>query len=128
MSREHWEALVAHAREEAPNECCGYLRAADGVVEEGVRADNPRRSPYGYELDAGSLLAANQLDDDGYQVGIYHSHPRSPAEPSQTDINLAHYPHWTYLIVSLADDEPVVRAWRIADGRVKEEEVVLDPR
>ena len=128
MSREHWEALVAHAREEAPNECCGYLRAADGVVEEVVRADNPRRSPYGYELDAGSLLAANQLDDDGYQVGIYHSHPRSPAEPSQTDINLAHYPHWTYLIVSLADDEPVVRAWRIADGRVKEEEVVLDPR
>ena len=128
MSREHWEALVAHAREEAPNECCGYLRAADGVVEEVVRADNPRRSPYGYELDAGSLLAANRLDDDGYQVGIYHSHPRSPAEPSQTDINLAHYPHWTYLIVSLADDEPVVRAWRIADGRVKEEEVVLDPR
>jgi proteasome lid subunit RPN8/RPN11 len=98
------------------------------VVEEVVRAENPRRSPYGYELDAGSLLAANRLDDDGYQVGIYHSHPRSPAEPSQTDINLAHYPHWTYLIVSLVDEEPVVRAWRIADGRVEEEEVVLDPR
>ena len=51
-------------------------------------------------------------------MGIYHSHPRSPAEPSQTDINLAHYPHWTYLIVSLErPEEPVVRAWRIADGR-----------
>jgi proteasome lid subunit RPN8/RPN11 len=61
-------------------------------------------------------------------VGIYHSHPRSPAEPSQTDINLAHYPHWTYLIVSLADEEPVVRAWRIADGRVEEEELVLEER
>ena len=128
MTREQWHALVAHAREEAPNECCGYLRAADGMVEEVVRAENQRRSPYGYELDAASLLAANRLDDDGYQVAIYHSHPRSPAEPSQTDINLAQYPHWTYLIVSLADDEPAVRAWRIADGRVEEEELVLDSR
>ena len=126
MTREQWDALVDHAHEEAPNECCGYLRAAGGVVEEVVRAENPRRSPYGYELDPGSLLAANRLDDDGYDVGIYHSHPRSAAEPSQTDINLAHYPHWTYLIVSLAEEEPVIRAWRIAEGRVHEEEVVLD--
>lgn len=128
MTREQWDALVGHARQEAPNECCGYVRAAGDVVEEVVRAENPRASPYGYELDSRSLLAANELDEEGYQVGIYHSHPRSPAEPSQTDINLAHYPHWTYLIVSLADDEPVVRAWRIADGRVEEEELVLEPR
>lgn len=118
--------MVDHAREEAPNECCGYLRAGDGVVEEVVRAENPKRSPYGYELDPKSLLAANRLDEDGYEVGIYHSHPRSAAEPSQTDINLAHYPHWTYLIVSLAEDDPVIRAWRIADGRVEEENLVLD--
>ena len=128
MTREQWDALVGHAREEAPNECCGYLRATDEVVEEVVPAQNPRRSPYGYELDPGSLLAANQLDDEGYQVGIYHSHPRSPAEPSQTDINLASYPHWTYVIVSLAEDEPVVRAWRMAEGRVEEEELVLEPQ
>ena len=126
MTREQWDALVGHAREEAPNECCGYVRAADGTVEEVVRADNPRRSPYGYELDPKSLLAANQLDDEGYEVAIYHSHPRSPAEPSQTDINLAHYPHWAYLIVSLAEDEPIVRAWRIEDGRVAEEQLVLE--
>ena len=116
---------MAHAREEAPNECCGYLRAADGAVEEVFRSKNLRASPYGYELDAGSLLAANELDDQGHEVGIYHSHPRSPAEPSQTDINLAQYPDWTYLIVSLAG-EPEVRAWRIADGRVDEEEIVVD--
>ena len=128
MNREQWDALVGHARDEAPNECCGYLRAADGVVEEVVRAENPRGSPYGYELDPRSLLAANQLDDEGYQVGIYHSHPKSPAEPSQTDINLAHYPHWTYLIVSLAEEEAVIRAWRIADGRVEEEELLLEPQ
>jgi proteasome lid subunit RPN8/RPN11 len=122
ISREHWHELVAHAREEAPNECCGYLRARDGDVEEVFRAVNERKSPYGYELDHKSLFAANDLDDAGYQVAIYHSHPRSGAEPSQTDINLAQYPDWTYWIVSL-NGEPEIRAWRIADGRVEEEEV-----
>jgi proteasome lid subunit RPN8/RPN11 len=126
MTAQQWEALVEHARDEAPNECCGYVRAADGVVEEVVRAENPRTSPYGFELDAKSLLATNELDDEGYEVGIYHSHPKSQAEPSQTDINLAHYPHWTYLIISLAGEEPTVRGWRIVDGKVTEEEVVLD--
>jgi proteasome lid subunit RPN8/RPN11 len=122
------DELIAHAREEAPNECCGYLRARDGRVEEVVRATNERRSPYGYHLDSRSLLAANELDDEGYEVGIYHSHPRSAAEPSQTDINLAYYPHWTYLIVSLdgGGTGTHVRAWKIADGRVEEEEIVVE--
>ena len=68
-----------------------------------ARARRPRRevvprartcvsSPYGYEIDPRSLLAANELDDDGLEVVIYHSHPELGAEPSQTDINLAHYP------------------------------------
>ncbi|MGZ4203143.1 MAG: Mov34/MPN/PAD-1 family protein [Thermoleophilaceae bacterium] len=122
ISKAHWDELVEHARDDAPNECCGYARLDDGEVADVIRARNLRESPYGYELDTKSLFAANDLDDDGHGVAIYHSHPRSPAEPSQTDINLAHYPHWIYLIVSLAGD-PEVRAWRIADGRVEEEPV-----
>jgi len=122
ISRAHWDELIAHAREDAPNECCGYLSAKDGSVEAVFRADNPRKSPYGYELDHRSLFAANELDDEGFDVGIYHSHPRSPAKPSQTDINLATYPDWLYLIVSL-EAEPVVRAWWIRDGKVEEEEL-----
>ena len=124
LSREQYEALVAHAQDEAPNECCGFLRAKDGVAEEVVRSENLRNSPYGYELDPKSLLAANEWDDEGFEVAVYHSHPRSPAEPSQTDINLAHYPHWLYVIVSLAG-EPEVRAWRIENGRVSEEPIEL---
>jgi [CysO sulfur-carrier protein]-S-L-cysteine hydrolase len=119
------ETLVAHAREEAPNECCGYLRASDGAVDEVFRAVNKRASPYGYEFEFEALRAANELDDAGFEVGIYHSHPKSPAEPSQTDINLAHYPHWRYLIVSLAG-EPEVRVWHIADGKVEEESLHVD--
>jgi proteasome lid subunit RPN8/RPN11 len=125
ISRADWDELVAHARDDAPNECCGYARASDGRVEQVFRAYNERNSPYGYELGFEALQAANELDDEGYEVIVYHSHPRSPAEPSQTDINLAHYPHWRYVIISL-DGEPTVRAWRIADGRVEEEDVVVD--
>jgi [CysO sulfur-carrier protein]-S-L-cysteine hydrolase len=122
MTNEQWNRLVEHALEEAPNECCGYLRARGGIVDEIFRSTNERASPYGYELDAKSLFAVNELDDEGWEVAIYHSHPRSSAKPSQTDINLAQYPHWAYLIVSL-DGNPMVRAWRIENGRVSEEEI-----
>jgi [CysO sulfur-carrier protein]-S-L-cysteine hydrolase len=125
ISRAQWDDLLAHAREESPNECCGYLPLRDGVVESVKRAENARCSPYGYELDHKSLFAANELEDDGYEVAVYHSHPRSPAQPSQTDINLARYPNWLYVIVSPVD-EPGVRAWRIAEGEVTEEEVQVE--
>jgi len=125
LTSEQHDALVAHAREEAPNECCGYMRLRDGVVHDVVRAVNDRASPYGYTLDAKSLLGAFNATEDGFEVAIYHSHPRSAAEPSQTDINLAEYPEYVYVIVSLAEDGRRVRAWRIVDGRVNEEEVVI---
>jgi [CysO sulfur-carrier protein]-S-L-cysteine hydrolase len=125
ISQSDWDRLVGHAREEAPNECCGYLRLEDGRVAEVFPAENQRRSPYGYELGFEALMAANELEDEGHGVAIYHSHPRSAPEPSQTDINLAQYPDWPQLIVSL-DGEPRVRAWRIADGRVDEEEIVVE--
>jgi [CysO sulfur-carrier protein]-S-L-cysteine hydrolase len=128
MTREQWAELVAHARGEKPNECCGILRMREGTVESLSRADNERASPYGYSLDPQSLLAAFKAAEEGYRVAIYHSHPRSPAEPSQTDINLAEYPDYLYVIVSLAG-EPDVRAWWIVDGKVEEErvEVVRSP-
>jgi proteasome lid subunit RPN8/RPN11 len=119
ISQAHWDELVAHAREDAPNECCGYLWAEDGEVKGVKRAENPRKSPYGYEFDFPTLSAVNELDEQ-FQVGTYHSHPRSSAEPSQTDINLANYPDWLYVIVSL-DGAPTVQAWWIRDGKVEEE-------
>lgn len=122
ISQADWDALVAHARDEAPNECCGYLWCEDGAVAGVARGTNERNSPYGYELDGRSMMAAYRLsEDEGKQVGSYHSHPRSPAEPSQTDINLAtNWPDWLYVIVSL-DGEPSVRAWWMRDGRVEEQ-------
>lgn len=123
ISQAHWDELVAHAREDAPNECCGYLWAAEGSVEGVKRAENIRNSRYGYQLDADSMYGVWKLDDEGgYQVGTYHSHPASSAQPSQTDINLADYPDWLYVIVAL-ESEPTVRAWWIRDGKVEEEQL-----
>jgi proteasome lid subunit RPN8/RPN11 len=124
ISQAQLDEVIAHAQADAPNECCGYMSLDDGAVAEVFRAANIKNSPYGYELGFKDLQAANELEDAGRQVAIYHSHPRSPAEPSQTDINLAHYPNWLYVIVSLAG-EPEMRAWRIGDGRVQEEPVTV---
>lgn len=120
LTRDQWQEMVTHAQLLAPMECCGYGHGSNGRVEAVHRSRNLRDSRYGYELDGPSLLAANERDDEGQEIFIYHSHPRSAAEPSQTDVNLAHYPHWVQVIVSLAG-EPEVRAWRIVDGRVEEE-------
>ena len=122
ISQSDYDQVIAHAQADAPNECCGILKLEDGRVTEVFPAGNERNSPYGFDLGFKDLVRANDLDDDGFGVAIYHSHPRSAAEPSQTDINLAHYPHWLTVIVSLAGD-PELRAWRIADGRVEEEPV-----
>jgi len=123
MSRWQWDEMVDHARADAPNECCGLVWGRGGSVERVEPAENKRSSPYGFELTFAGLTKANDLDDEGFEVGIYHSHPRSAAEPSQTDINMAQYPHWTWLIVSLEHDDAKIRAWKIADGKVSEEPI-----
>ena len=127
ISQANRDELLAHARESVPFECCGYARARDGRVEEVFRAENVLETSqrYGYKLDSRSLFRTHEIEDEGFEVVVYHSHPESPAEPSQTDINLARYPDWRYVIVS-PTHEPTVRCWRIADGRVEEEDVTLD--
>jgi proteasome lid subunit RPN8/RPN11 len=123
ISQSQLDELIAHAQDEAPNECCGYITMRSGRVEEVVRAKNERNSPYGYQLESKAQITAWNLgENEGYGIAVYHSHPKSAAEPSQTDINLAVFPEWLQVIVSLKDD-PHARAWRIVDGRVEEEPV-----
>lgn len=125
IPRAQWDALVAHAREEEPYECCGYGRIEDGVIAEVFRGENARRSKFGFEMDFKSALAANELEDEGFRVAAYHSHPRSSPVPSQQDRNVNQYPNWLQLIVSL-EGEPEVRAWWVVDGDVREEPLEVD--
>ena len=117
------DRIVAHAREEAPNECCGIVGARDGAAVELYPVRNAAASPLRYEMDPKDQLRVFEaLDEEGLDVGaIYHSHTRSDPLPSQTDINLAFYPDAVYVIVGVMDPErDDVRAWRIVDGDVSE--------
>ena len=114
------DEIVAQARAEAPDECCGLVGTRDGEAVRLLKLRNAAASPLRYEIDPKDQLRAfDELDDAGLDLGIiYHSHTRSAPAPSQTDINLARYPDSLYMIVGVAGPDDDVRLWRIADGQV----------
>jgi proteasome lid subunit RPN8/RPN11 len=115
-------AIIAHARDDAPDECCGLLVGSGERIDEAVRTPSLERSATRYQVDPSSHIALIKRlrGSDRAIVGAYHSHPHSPATPSASDIAEAYYPEFVYVIVSLAESEPDVRAWRIRDGLVSE--------
>ena len=118
------DEIVAHAREEAPNECCGMVSGRDGRATRLYRARNAFASPLRYEVHPQDQLRITmEIEERGDELAaIYHSHTRSEAYPSQTDVNLAaNWPDPLYLICSLAElERPAVRAFSIRDGEVAE--------
>lgn len=129
IARELYEQIVDHARADAPNECCGIVASDDGRAERVFRAVNKFASPLRFEIEETDLLRIwNEIDDADLDVGaIYHSHTRTPPEPSQTDINGAvRWPGALWIIVGLAGEQPDVRTWAIEDGRVSEVELVVE--
>jgi proteasome lid subunit RPN8/RPN11 len=134
ISRALLDELIAHAREEAPNECCGIvaveLDPSDGEPARAARvhrAVNTAASPLRFEVDGLELLhTIDEIEDAGRELGaIYHSHTRSAPYPSQTDINFAvNWPGVEWIIVGLADGaEPEVRSYLIDRGQVREVEL-----
>jgi proteasome lid subunit RPN8/RPN11 len=129
IARDLYDQMIAHAREEAPNECCGMVAARDGRAIKVYRAVNAAASPLRYEIDGAEQYRIQmEIDDADLELGaIYHSHTRTDPYPSQTDINLAFYPDALYLIVGVADPQaPQLRAYSIRDGQVSEAELVVD--
>jgi proteasome lid subunit RPN8/RPN11 len=131
------DELLAHAREEAPNEACGLVGGADGEARTLYRARNAEASPLRYNLDPkDQFRIMSEIEDRGEELAaIYHSHTASPAYPSQTDINLALmdrrengevvgqeplFPGVIYLIASLAEGEEPLRGFRIDEDGVTE--------
>jgi proteasome lid subunit RPN8/RPN11 len=128
IPQELYDEIVAHAREESPNECCGMIASLDGRAVKVYRATNAAASPLRYEIEGAEQYRIQmEIEDAGYDLGaIYHSHTRTDPYPSQTDINLAFYPDSLYLIVGLADpDTPSLRGFSIRDGRVSEADLVV---
>lgn len=128
------DAIVEHARAEYPNEACGII-VGDRPADHGGRATrweptrNAVASPYRYEVHPEDLLRLTLATEDADEVfwAIVHSHVRSPARPSPTDVGAARYPESLYVLVSLSEaeadqttGEPSLRAWRIVDGAIHE--------
>ncbi len=111
-------ALVEHAQSEAPNEACGLIAFRDGVAERYLPGRNALESPYRFQLEPGDP-GDFFLEDDGYELAVFHSHPETEARPSRTDIaNIGLWEGRPYLILSLARQE--LRAWRIGGAEPSE--------
>ena len=109
--------LRAHAADEAPNECCGVVVLRDGVAERYVRGRNALASPYRYELEIDPDVWF--LEDEGYELAVFHSHPATEPRPSRTDRERAGL--WSgrpFLIYGLAHDD--LRAWHVSRDEVEE--------
>ncbi|HXH88124.1 MAG TPA: Mov34/MPN/PAD-1 family protein [Gaiellaceae bacterium] len=109
-------ALIAHAAAEAPNEACGVVVLRDGVAERYIEGRNAAASPYRFELEV--TPETWFLEDDGYELAVFHSHLSSPPHPSRTDVeNIGLWTGKPYLIYSLRLDD--LAAFTIGeDGRI----------
>ena len=117
------DEMIAHSREDDPNECCGVLVAKDDAVIALRHVTNTEHSPYRYNMDPQEFFRVYQeAENNGWDLwGFYHSHTHTQAYPSQTDRNLAAWSDSYYLIVSLENKtDPVIRAFRIVDDEVTE--------
>jgi proteasome lid subunit RPN8/RPN11 len=127
------EQILAHARAEAPNECCGVVAvvpARDDQSAQAMRvrsARNVHASPKRFEIDGRDVIRAmDEFEEAGWEIGaIYHSHTHTDPYPSQTDVNFAaHWPGVEWIIVGLADSSaPEIRSYLIEGGTVREVEI-----
>jgi proteasome lid subunit RPN8/RPN11 len=121
-------AIVEHAREARPAECCGVLIGRPRAILESVRTHNLADDPNRYLIDPKDHIDARRAARErGLEVvGFYHSHPRTAAHPSPTDVADATYPDCVYLIVSLRAEPPAVRLFSLSGDRANELTLLVD--
>ena len=129
IARPLLDEIIQHAREEFPNECCGIVALKDGAAAKVFRAENIHRSPTRFEIDGREVMRIqDEIDARGWELGsLYHSHVKTAAYPSQTDVNFAqNWPGMIWLIVTLEDlEQPSVKAFLIEDGSIEESAVSI---
>ncbi len=117
------DAIVEHARADAPNECCGLIAGRHGVATSVHPTRNVRASPLAFEMDGLEVFRLiDEIEERGDELaGMYHSHTRTEPYPSQTDRNFSKlWPGLEWVIVGLQGEEATVRSYLIDDGAVRE--------
>ena len=136
IAQAHLDTMIAHARADHPDEACGVVVGPEGSDTPArlIQMINADRSPTFFRFDPQEQLKVWMAMDDNEEepVVIYHSHTATEAYPSRTDISYAAEPNAHYVVVSTRDcgnlEGPVeLRSYRILDGTVTEEEVVVTP-
>ncbi|HUR51448.1 MAG TPA: M67 family metallopeptidase [Mycobacteriales bacterium] len=122
------DQVLAHARRDHPDECCGVIAGKDGTATRLFEMENAERSPTGFTFDSTEWLRVYRDVDDADEelLAVYHSHTATEAYPSRTDVLWAQhneFAHW--LLVSTRSDEDEVRSFTITEGVVSEEPVTI---
>ena len=127
ISKELYNQLIDHAINQLPIEACGYLAGKEGVIEKVYNLTNIDQSADHFSFDpAEQFSTVKDARKNGLEIlANYHSHPSTPARPSEEDIKLAYDPDISYVIVSLANIEPYAKSFKIRDGKVNLEEITL---
>ena len=131
ISQGQIDEMVTHAREDLPNECCGLIGGVEGKAQTVYRARNEFASPFSYQVHTSDQfrITEKEIPDRGEELlAIYHSHTKSPAYPSQTDLNAAAgWPEPMYIIVSLEDpDAADIKGYWLRDTKIAEAELVVE--
>lgn len=122
-----YQAMIEHARREAPLECCGILAGRDGIVQKVFELRNEEQSPIRYAMSPKEQLKVfEEMEKESQEmVGVYHSHTHTDPYPSETDVRLAFYPEVISVIISLKEEVPVVRAFKIKEKEIYPEELEI---
>lgn len=120
--------MISHCIGEYPNEACGILAGKDGIVKNIYKMKNIENSPVSFMMDpTEQLRVMKQIRTEGLlMLAIFHSHPFASSYPSAKDVNLAFYDDVIYIIVSLAEDIPIVKGYSISEGRVEEINIITE--
>ena len=127
INKEIIDQMIEHARKELPNEACGYLAARDGVILKVFEMTNVDKSPEHFSFDpAEQFKVFREIRSVGLNITAnYHSHPSTPSRPSEEDVRLAGDPDISYVIISLAEKEPVIRSFKIQNNKTEAEEIKI---
>jgi proteasome lid subunit RPN8/RPN11 len=121
------QSIIDHCRREMPYEACGYLAEENRTITRHYELTNLDKAADHFSMDPGEQFAAikDMRNRELKLAAVYHSHPETPARPSQEDILLAYDPNTSYVIVSLAEPEAIIKSFRILQGNVTPEDIEI---